>query len=163
VRDDHRPARGSEEGEQDRDLDGPFGGMCPGHWLIDDVGRYLAGDDAAPADVSRSGREAVSRGTHELDALVRSAYRADDVIATELRFAGPDRGFRRTVFADAPTPVALMLLCMRTCDPGEVVTVLQHTAGRGSPSKSASWPFPMDVAEQITRPPACESLEIDGL
>jgi hypothetical protein len=163
VNDEHQPARDAGQGRRSVDRDDPFDGMCPVHWLMHDVGRYLAGDDAPTAEVGHAGRAAVARGASELDGLIRSAYTADEVIATELRFAGPDRGFRRTVFAQPPTPVALMLLCMRTCDPGDVVTVLQHTAGQGSPSRSASWPFPMDVAEQITRPPARETADLGEL
>jgi hypothetical protein len=46
-----------------------------------------------------------------------------------------------------------MLLCMRMCDPGDVVTVMQHIAGRGSPSQTAAWPFGLDIAEQVTPTP----------
>jgi hypothetical protein len=81
-------------------------------------------------------------------------------VATELRFAGPQRGFRRTVFAEPPTPVALMLLSMRMCDAGDDVTVLQHTAARGSSNRRARWPFGMDEAERLTRPPSCGGTDI---
>ncbi len=78
-----------------------------------------------------SGRQALTRAADEVQALVRTSYAPHEVIATELRFAGPARGFRRTVLATAPTPMALMLLCLRMCDPGEDVVVLQHTAAQG--------------------------------
>jgi hypothetical protein len=148
----------------DEDLDGghgphadpadPFGGVCPVHWMLDDVGRFLAGDDASPAEVGSAGRRAVTRAASEVNDLLRSAYSAHEVVATELRFAGPRRGFRRTVFALPPTPAALMLLSMRLCDAGEDVTVLQHTAGRGTTTRTARWPFGMGEAERLTRPPA---------
>ena len=131
----------------------PFDGACPVRWMIDDIGRYLAGDDAASAEIGSAGRQAVTRAAGEVDDLLRSAFAAHDVVATELRFAGPARGFRRTVFALSPTPVALMLLCMRMCDPDDDVIVVQHTAARGSSSRTASWPFGMAVAEELTRPP----------
>ena len=129
------------------------GSTCPVRWLVEDVGRYLAGDDAPSAEARRAGHHALHRAATEVADLVGSAYRAHEVIATELRFASPERGFRRTVFAVAPTPVALMLLCLRTCDAGADVTVLQHTAGCGTSSRHASWPFGMDTAERLTRPP----------
>lgn len=132
----------------------PFDGACPVRWMIDDIGRYLAGDDAASAEIGSAGRQAVTRAASEVDDLLRSAFAAHEVVATELRFAGPARGFRRTVFALSPTPVALMLLCMRMCDPDDDVIVVQHTAARGSSSRTASWPFGMAVAEELTRPPA---------
>jgi hypothetical protein len=132
----------------------PFDGACPVRWLIDDIGRYLVGEDADGADVGSAGRQAVTRAAGEVDDLLRSAYAAHEVVATELRLAGPDRGFRRTVFAISPTPVALMLLCIRMCDPADDVTVIQHTAARGSSSRTAPWPFGMAVAEELTRPPA---------
>lgn len=132
----------------------PFDGVCPVHWMLDDIGRYLAGDHASPAEVGSAGRRAVTRAASEVNDLLRSAYAAHEVVATELRFASPRRGFRRTVFALPPTPVALMLLSMRLCETGEDVSVLQHTAGRGTRTRTARWPFGMDEAERLTRPPA---------
>lgn len=140
--------------------DDPFDGSCPVRWMVDDVGRYLAGDDASAAEVGSAGRQAVTRAAGEVHDLLRSAYSAHEVVATELRFAGPQRGFRRTVFAEPPTPVALMLLSMRMCDAGDDVTVLQHTAARGSSNRRARWPFGMDEAERLTRPPSCGGTDI---
>jgi len=149
VTDEHRPAGGTSR----PDHEDPFDGACPVRWLINDVGRYLAGDEASPAEVGSTGRQAVTRAAGEVSDLLRSAYSAHEVVATELRFAGPDRGFRRTVFALSPTPIALMLLCMRMCDTGDDVKVLQHTAARGTATRAAVWPFGLDIAEQLTRPP----------
>ena len=149
MSDDHQPAPQTQADGGD-----PFGGSCPVRWMLDDVGRYLAGDDAPAAEVGSVGRQAVTRAADEVNDLLHSAYGAHEVVATELRFAGPDRGFRRTVFALSPTPVALMLLCIRMCDVGDDVHVLQHTAACGSSTRSAAWPFGMAVAEELTRPPA---------
>jgi hypothetical protein len=154
VSDEHQRARNTDQAAD------PFGGACPVRWMIDDVGRYLAGDEASPDEVAGAGRQAVTRAATEVEELLRSAYAAHEIVATELRFAGPDRGFRRTVFALPPTPIALMLLCMRMCNPGDVVTVVQHTAGRGSPTQSAAWPFGLDIAEQITRPPTRDTPDL---
>lgn len=132
--------------------------------MVDDVGRYLAGDDAPDAAVASTGRQAVTRAATEVDDLLCSAYAAHEVVATELRFAGQRRGGRRTVFALSPTPVALLLLCLRMCDPGDDVMVLQHTAGRGTITRTATWPFPMAAAEELTRPPASDAVALpDGL
>ena len=61
-------------------------------------------------------------------------------------------------------PVALMLLCMRLCDVGDDVSVLQHTAGQGTVTRSASWPFRMKAAEQLPGPPERTSVPLpDGL
>ncbi len=142
----------------------PWGADCPVRWLVDGVGRYLAGDDASPAETSRAGRQAVTRAASEVNDLLGSSYAAHEVVATELRFAGPERGFRRTVFALSPTPVALMMLCMRLCDVGDDVSVLQHTAATGTTTRTAPWPFGIDVAEQLTRPPERPSDPLpDGL
>jgi hypothetical protein len=122
-------------------------------WLVDDIGRFLAGEDASPDEIVDAGHQALGRATGEVNALLGSAFAAHEVVATELRLAGPARGFRRTVFALAPTPVALLLLCMRLCELGDDVSVLQHTAGHGTSTRSAAWPFGMDVAEELTRPP----------
>ena len=144
--------------------DMPFGGLCPVRWMVDDIGRYLAGDDAAEVEVGRVGRLAVTRAADEVRHLLGCAYAPHEVVATELRLAGPTRGFRRTVFAVAPTPVALMLLCMRMCELGDDVTVLQHTAARGTTTRTGVWPFGLAVAEELTRPPASEAVPVpDGL
>ena len=169
MSDEHRPAPRTDEAidgdRQDRShhggaLDDPFGGDCPVRWLVDDIGRYLVGDDAPPAEIGSAGRTAVTRAAGEVNDLLRSSYSAHEVVATELRFAGPARGFRRTVFALSPTPAALLLLCMRMCDPGDDVIVLQHTAARGTASRTATWPFGMDRAERLTRPPARDEADL---
>jgi hypothetical protein len=133
---------------------------CPTGWVVEDVGRYLAGDDASASQVGSTGREALSRAACEVERLLRSSYRAHEVVATELRFAGPRLGFRRTVLAVSPSPAALILLCMRMCDAGEHISVLQHTAARGTTNRTARWPFGMDQAEQLTRPPARDDSDL---
>lgn len=140
--------------EQEPTATQPWGDGCPVRWLVDDVGRFLADDGASAEDVGGAGRQALTRAAREVDELLGSAFAAHEVTSTELRFAGPERGFRRTVFALSPTPVALLLLCMRLCDAGDQISVLQHTAGRGTCTRSELWPFGMAEAEELTRPPA---------
>lgn len=153
MRDDHEPAATE-----------PWGGGCPVRWVVDDIGRFLAGDDASPDEVGGAGRQAVSRAAGEVHDLLQSAFAAHEVVATELRMAGPSRGFRRTVFALPPTPVALILLCMRMCDLGDDVSVLQHTAGHGTSTRTETWPFGMGVAEELTRPPERSTIPLpEGL
>jgi hypothetical protein len=43
---------------------------------------------------------------------------------------------------------------MRLCEVDEDVTVLQHTAARGTTTRTARWPFGLDEAERLTRPPS---------
>lgn len=160
MRDEHRPAPRTDQVGHEGARDDPFGGDCPVRWLIDDIGRYLAGDDASPAEVGSAGRTAVTRAATEVNELLHSSYSAHEVVATELRFAGPSKGFRRTVFALSPAPAALMLLCMRMCDPGDDVVVLQHTAARGTTSRTDTWPFGMEQAERLTRPPARDTADL---
>jgi hypothetical protein len=96
--------------------------------------------------------------------LLRSAFAPDDVVATELRVAGPTRGFRRTMFALPPTPVAPLLLCLRMCDLGDDVSIIHHTAAHGRSTRTETWPFGMSVAEQLTRPPERHTVPLpDGL
>jgi hypothetical protein len=143
---------------------------CQLGWLVGDIGRFLVGDIDmdAPADpdgeldeqVLAAGRQAVGRGAKEVNELLRSAFEAHEVVATELRLTGRRRGARRTVFAVEPTPVALLLLCLRLCDAGDEVALVQHTAGRGSTTRRASWPFGMAQAEELTRPPARDSVPV---
>ena len=137
-----------------------FPGGCPVRWLADDIGEYLAGADAGPDAVQVAGREALSRAASEVDDLLHSAFAAHEVVATELRFAGPRRGFRRTVFALPPTPAALLVLCLRLCEPGDDVSVLQHTAGHGTTTRADRWPFGMSVAERLTRPPERDTVPL---
>jgi hypothetical protein len=137
--------------------------VCPVAWLVDDVGRFLAGDDADEATVEALGRQAVQRGAEQVSDLLRSAFAAHEVVATEVRFTGPGRGARRTVFADQPTPVALLLLCLRLCQIGDEVQLLQHTAAKGTTTRTAIWPFGMSDAEELTRPPAHAEAPLPGL
>jgi len=137
--------------------------ICPVAWLVDDVGRFLAGDDGDELSVAALGRDAVQRGAEQVSDLLRSAFAAHEVVATEIRLTGPRRGARRTVFADEPPPVALLLLCLRLCDIGDEVQLLQHTAGKGTTTRSAIWPFGMAKAEELTRPPADATAPVPGL
>jgi hypothetical protein len=136
---------------------------CPLAWLVQDVGRYLTDDDADEAEVDRAGRDAVQQGSEQVSRLLRSAFAAHEVVATELRITGPRRDGRRTVFADEPTPVALLLLCLQLCDIGDEVALLQHTAARGTTTRSAIWPFGMDQAETLTRPPGNAAAPVAGI
>lgn len=123
---------------------------CSLNWLVEDVGRFLADDGP---EAGEAGRQAIMRGAEEVNELLRTAFCAHEIVATELRIVGPRRGGRRTVFADLPTPVGLLLLCLRLCDNGDEVAVLQHTAGKGTTTRKAVWPFGMAEAEEVTRPP----------
>jgi hypothetical protein len=136
---------------------------CRAKWLVTEVGRYLAGDDAADDTVAHAGRLAVTQGATQVNELLSSAFAAHEIVATELRLVGVRRGARRTLFADQPTPVALLLLCLRLCDLGDEVEVVHHTAGKGTTSRSAVWPFGMVKAEELTRPPARETADLPGL
>lgn len=137
---------------------------CQLGWLVEDIGRYLVGDPTEEGDghaeaVMNAGRQAVGRGATEVNELLRSAFEAHHVVATELRLIGR-RGARRTVFAVEPTPVAMLLLCLRLCDMGDEVSLLQHTAGRGTTTRTARWPFGMAQAEELTRPPARDPMPV---
>jgi hypothetical protein len=136
---------------------------CPMTWLVDDVGRFLAGDEADDAAVVEAGRRAVQQGADQVNELLKGAFAANEVVATELRVVGPRRGARRTLFADTPSPVALLLLVLRLCDIGDEVVLLLHTAGKGTTTRSAVWPFGMDRAEQLTRPPAADPTPVPDL
>ena len=154
-----------EQGHDQQDGQGLQGGphdACRAKWLLDEVGRYLAGDDADDDAVASAGRTAVTQGATQVNELLRSAFAAHEIVATELRLVGPRRGARRTLFADQPTPVALLLLCLRLCDLGDEVEVIHHTAGKGTTHRTALWPFGMDKAEELTRPPA-RAAAIPGL
>jgi hypothetical protein len=136
---------------------------CRAKWLVDEVGRYLADDDADESEVASTGRIAVTQGAAQVNELLRSAFAAHEIVATELRLVGPNRGARRTLFSDQPTPVALLLLCMRLCDVGDEVEIVHHTAGRGTTRRSANWPFGMDKAEELTRPPVRETVPLPDI
>ena len=137
--------------------------VCPLGWLVQDVGRFLTDPGADHQAVVEAGQSAVQNGAAQVNQLLRSAFAAEDVVATELRLLGRRRGARRTVFADDPTPVALLLLCLRLCDDSDEVQMLFHTAGRGTTRRSAVWPFGMDRAEELTRPPADAAAPLPGL
>jgi hypothetical protein len=138
--------------------------MCPVRWLAADIGGFLSDGDLPPEDTVAVGREALARSAREVEDLLGSAFAPHEVVATELRFAGPRRGFRRTVFALPPSPGALLLLCLRLCDGGDDVHVLQHTAAHGTTTRSERWPFGMADAERLTRPPERDTVPLpEGL
>jgi hypothetical protein len=137
--------------------------ICPVGWIVEEAGRFLSDPGAAEETVLATGQAAVHQGATQANDLLRSAYAAHEVVATELRLVGPRRGSRRTVFAESPAPVALLLLCIRLCDRGDEVTVLFHTAGRGTTKRSALWPFGMERAEELTRPPSDATAPVAGL
>ena len=137
---------------------------CPIQWLSADIGRFLTDGESPADDAVRVGRQALARAAREVEDLLGSSFAPHEVVATELRFAGPRRGFRRTVFALPPTPAALLLLCLRMCDGGDDVNVLQHTAAHGTTNRQARWPFGMADAERLTRPPARDTVPLpEGL
>jgi len=154
VTDDQQPS------EQVPDLPS----ACPVRWLATDVGRFLTDDDGTPDEAVAVGRRVLARAAGEVEDLLGSAFAPHEVVATELRVAGPGRGFRRTVFALPPSPAALLLLCLRLCDGGDDVHLLQHTAARGTTTRTARWPFGMAEAERLTRPPGRDTDALpDGL
>jgi hypothetical protein len=141
---------------------------CPVRWLAADIGRFRSDeDDLTPRDAEAVGREALARAARDVEDLLGSAFAPHEVVATEVRLAGPRRGFRRTVFALPPSPGALLLLCLRLCDGGDGgddVAVLQHTAAHGTTTRSERWPFGMADAERLTRPPERHSVPLpEGL
>ena len=154
MTDEHRPS------EQVHDLPP----TCPIRWLATDVGGFLTDGEAAPAEAITVGRRALARAACEVEDLLGSAFAPHEVVASELRFAGPQRGFRRTVFALPPSPAALLLLCLRLCDGGDDVHLLQHTAAQGTTTRTARWPFGMAEAERLTRPPGRDTVALpEGL
>lgn len=137
--------------------------ICRLGWLVDDIGRFLTDPGTDEATMVEAGQRAVQLGAAQVNQLLRSAFAAHEVVATELRLTGRRRGARRTVFAETPTPVALLLLCLRLCDSGDEVALLQHTAAKGTSTRSAVWPFGMERAEELTRPPANAAAPLPGL
>lgn len=153
----------TDEHEPNHASDMPSG--CPIQWLAADVGAFLAGGEPASFEEAvLAGRQVLARGAREVEDLLGSSYAPHEVVATELRFAGPGRGFRRTVFALTPSPAALLLLCLRLCDGGDDVHVLQHTAAHGTITRAEQWPFGMADAERLTRPPERDTVPLpEGL
>lgn len=125
-----------------------------GQWLMDQIGRYLAGDDASDDARTASAREALANGHGAFTEFTDSRCRAIDVVVTHVEVARSSGHTCRHAFRVLPGPLALFVFCAANCDPGDRVTVRQTTAGAGTVCAEEAWPFDLGVAERLTVPAA---------
>ena len=101
-------------------------------WLMDQIGRFLAGDDAGELDREAAARDALANGHHEFTAFTESRCRAADVVVTHVEVGRPSGHTCRHAFRVAPGPIALFVFCAANCETGDRVIVRQVTAAAGS-------------------------------
>jgi len=119
---------------------------------MDQIGRYLAGDDASEPDREAAAREALANGHEAFAAFTDSRCRAVDVVVTHVEMARGDGHTCRHAFRVVPGPLALFVFCAANCRPGDRVTVRQVTAGAGTVCAEEQWPFDLGAAERMTVP-----------
>lgn len=120
-------------------------------WLLEELEQWFAGDRPDGRDRRAIVRHALRQATDDARGWLAGRCEAHDLLRVDLLVDGP-RGHRHSVFAELPTPVALLLICLDQCQVGDEVTVVQELAKAGRTRATATWPFGMDEAEQLTRP-----------
>ena len=127
----------------------PLGGAG---WLMEQIGRYLVGDDAPDDAREAAAREALANGQDAFNAFVESRCCARDIVVTHVDLARANGHTCRHAFRVTPGPVALLVFCAANCEPGDRVTVRQVTAGAGAVCAEEAWPFGLEGAERMTVP-----------
>jgi hypothetical protein len=119
--------------------------------VVRQVGEYLAGSDAPPAEQRHAAAHAFRNAQADFDQFSASVCHGTAMIAIELNITGAGRELL-TVSTSLPSPLTLLLVCTRNCEDGDLVSVRQRTAKCGSMSQEAHWPFGLAEAERLTRP-----------
>lgn len=127
----------------------PLGGAG---WLMAEIGRYLAGDDAPDDARDAAAREALNNGQDAFTAFVESRCAATDIVLTQVDLGRSNGHTCRHAFRVTPGPIALLVFCAANCAAGDHVTVRQVTAGAGTVCAEETWPFGLETAERMTVP-----------
>ncbi len=137
----------------------PFAAFHPGAashparqaWLLDELEHWFAHDRPNGRERRAIVRDALRQATDDARSWLAARCEPGDLVRVDLIVDGP-RGHRHSVFADLPTPLSLLLVCLDQCQVGDEVTVVQELAKAGRKRTTATWPFGMDEAEALTRP-----------
>jgi len=119
---------------------------------MEQIGRYLAGDDAPHDAREDAARAALANGQDAFNAFVESRCCAHDIVVTQVDLGRANGHTCRHAFRVPPGPVALLVFCAANCAPGDRVTVRQVTAGAGAVCTEEAWPFGLETAERMTVP-----------
>jgi hypothetical protein len=119
--------------------------------MVRQVGEYLAGPDASPAEQRHAAGHAFRNAQADFEQFSASMCDGTAMIAMELAITGAGRDLL-SVSTHLPSPLTLLLVCTRNCDDGDLVSVRQRTAKCGSMTQEAHWPFGLEEAERLTRP-----------
>jgi hypothetical protein len=120
-------------------------------WLLGELEQWFAGDLVERSDRRSVVSDALRAATTDAHRWLQTRHAPDALVRLDLLIDGP-RGHRHSVFSSLPSPLALLLICLDQCQVGDEVTVVQDLAKAGRTSSTATWPFSMDEAEQLTRP-----------
>ena len=119
--------------------------------VVRQVGEYLAGADAPPAEQRHAAAHAFRNAQSDFEQFSASVCDGTAMIAMELNISGGGREML-SVSTYLPSPLTLLLVCTRNCEDGDLVSVRQRTAKCGSMVQEAHWPFGLAEAERLTRP-----------
>lgn len=123
--------------------------------VVKEVGSYLAGPDASPAERQATACGALRNARADFATFAASALDGTELIAVELSISRPDPRADRdavSVYTHLPSPLTLLLVCARNCQDGDLVGLRQRTAKCGEMYAEARWPFGLAEAEVLTRP-----------
>jgi hypothetical protein len=130
---------------------GPQFHPCRLGTVVRHVGAYLAGDDAPEAEQRHAAAHAFRNAQADFEQFSRSVCEPHEMLSMELTIRGGGRTLH-SVSTYLPSPLTLLVLCTRNCQPGDVVALRQTTAKCGATSQEARWPFGLAEAERLTRP-----------
>jgi hypothetical protein len=85
--------------------------------VVRHVGAYLAGEDAPEAEQRHAAAHAFRNAQVDFEQFTRSVCTGTDLVAMELTIRGGGRALR-SVSTYLPSPLTLLLLCTRNCEPG---------------------------------------------
>jgi hypothetical protein len=132
----------------------------PMHWMFDEVAEYLFGDKERE-EREELAEDLFERLDDERDRFAASALQDCDLVDFALRVEKPSGRVLETSYVSIPSPVLLLEMCLKVCEPADEVHVLHRYASGDVCDFEARWPFGMDWAVQATTPMG-ETLQDEG-
>jgi hypothetical protein len=132
----------------------------PMHWMFDEVAEYLFGDKSRD-DREDLAEDLFDRLDEERDRFASSALTESDLVDFTLHVQKTGGRVLETSYATIPSPVVLLEMCLKVCEPTDEVHVLHRYASGDVCDFEATWPFGMDWAVRATTPMG-ETLHEDG-
>lgn len=123
----------------------------PTHWMFDEVAEYLF-SDKSEEEREELLDELFDRLEDERDVLAVDSFDEFDLVQFTLRVEKAGGRILETSYTTVPSPVLLLEMCLKLCEPGDEVHAMQRYASGDVADFSAPWPFGMEWAVRATTP-----------